>query len=107
MLYFRAHQKTHSVVERGIGQLKRRFHVLHGEIRLTPERACRVITVCAILHNLCKQRHIPQPEGYDDDDDGVENNDDDVDSAAAACGVAVHRQSGLAYRDHFTHTHFW
>ncbi|KAK9976517.1 hypothetical protein ABG768_021722 [Culter alburnus] len=50
--YNRAHKKTRSVVERGIGQMKRRFHVLHGEIRLTPEKASRIITVCAILHNL-------------------------------------------------------
>ena len=49
--------------------MKRRFHVLHGEIRLNPERASTVITVCAILHNLCKRRNIPQPDDDDDDDD--------------------------------------
>ncbi|KAK0149989.1 hypothetical protein N1851_009222 [Merluccius polli] len=42
--------------------MKHRFHVLHGEIRLSPERASTVITVCAILHNLCKRRNIPQPQ---------------------------------------------
>ncbi|KAH3723653.1 hypothetical protein DPMN_049447 [Dreissena polymorpha] len=31
---------TRSKVERGIGQLKRRWGVLHGEIRLKPEKAC-------------------------------------------------------------------
>ncbi|KAK0156392.1 hypothetical protein N1851_000308 [Merluccius polli] len=36
--------------------MKRRFHVLHGEIRLSPERASTVITVCANLHN----RHFVQ-----------------------------------------------
>ncbi|KAK0149475.1 putative nuclease HARBI1 [Merluccius polli] len=46
-----AHKNTRNVVERGIGQMKRRFHVLHGEIRLSPERESTVITVCAILHN--------------------------------------------------------
>ncbi|KAK9975470.1 hypothetical protein ABG768_023509, partial [Culter alburnus] len=51
------HKKTRSVVERGIGQMKHQFHVLHGEIRLTPEKASRIITVCAILHNLCKQQN--------------------------------------------------
>ncbi|KAK0133930.1 hypothetical protein N1851_030516 [Merluccius polli] len=34
-----AHKNTRNLVERGIGQMKRRFHVLHGEIRLSPERA--------------------------------------------------------------------
>ena len=56
--------------------MKRRFHVLHGEIRLTPERASTVITVCAILHNLCKRRDILQP---DDNDDGDDEEDDDHD----------------------------
>ncbi|KAK0154966.1 putative nuclease HARBI1 [Merluccius polli] len=46
-----AHKNTRNVVERGIGQMKRRFHVLHGKIRLSPERASTLITVCAILHN--------------------------------------------------------
>ncbi|KAK0153980.1 hypothetical protein N1851_003934 [Merluccius polli] len=44
------HTKIHEIVERGIGQMQRRFHVLHGEIRLR-EGKYTVITVCAILHN--------------------------------------------------------
>ena len=73
--------------------MKRRFHVLHGEIRLTPERASTVITECAILHNLCKQRNIPQPDD-DDDDDG-----DQQDNAFGRV-----EPSGLAFRDHFENT---
>ena len=49
-------------MERGIGQLKRRFHVLHGEIRLTPAKTCQVIVACAILHNICKRRNIQLPD---------------------------------------------
>uniref|UniRef100_A0AAZ1XA43 Putative nuclease HARBI1 n=1 Tax=Oreochromis aureus TaxID=47969 RepID=A0AAZ1XA43_OREAU len=51
--YNRAHKTTRAVVERGIGQLKRRFHVLHGEVRLRPEKVSKVIIACAILHNIC------------------------------------------------------
>ncbi|KAJ8411826.1 hypothetical protein AAFF_G00154640 [Aldrovandia affinis] len=91
VICIRAHKRTRCVVERGIGQLKRRFHVLHGEIWLTPEKASRVITVCAILHNLCKQHNIPQPEEEDDDEGGV---------------AAPVQQSGVAYRAHYTNTHF-
>jgi len=65
--------------------MKRRFHVLHGEIRLSPDRASTVITVCAPLHNLCKQRNIPQP--------------DDAEFGPV-------EQNGLAFRDHFVNTHF-
>ena len=75
--------------------MKRRFHVLHGEIRLSPERASTVITVCAILHNLCKRRNIPQPDD-DHDDDGDEHDNE----------FGRVEQSGLAFRDHFVNTHF-
>ena len=87
-------------MESGIGQLKRRFHVLQGEIRLTPERASTVITACAILHNLCKRRNIPQPE----DDDDEEDDDDDGDQHDEEFGRV--EPSGLAFRDHFVNTHF-
>ncbi|XP_064598738.1 uncharacterized protein LOC135465429 [Liolophura sinensis] len=53
--------RTRSGVERGIGQLKRRFHVLHGEIRMSPDKACQIILACAVLHNICKLRQIPLP----------------------------------------------
>ncbi|XP_035278886.1 putative nuclease HARBI1 [Anguilla anguilla] len=82
--YNRAHKKTRSVVERGIGQMKCRFHVLHGDMWLTPKKASRITTVCAILHNLCQQCNIPQPEEYEDDDYDVAATDDDEG------GVAVH-----------------
>ncbi|XP_053296371.1 putative nuclease HARBI1 isoform X2 [Pleuronectes platessa] len=100
-----AHKHTRNVVERGIGQMKRRFHVLHGEIRLTPERASTVITVCAILHNLCKRRNIPQP---DDDDDEEDDDPDDDDDGARQHDNEFGRvePSGLAFRDHFVNTHF-
>lgn len=64
------------MVERGIGQLKRRFHVLHGEVRLRPEKVSKVIIACAILHNICKVRQIAEPlEDGDEDEDG--DNDED------------------------------
>lgn len=66
-------------MERGIGQLKRRFHVLHGEVRLRPEKVSKVIIACAILHNICKVRQIAEPledgdehEDEDNDEDGGE-----------------------------------
>ncbi|XP_064605748.1 putative nuclease HARBI1 [Liolophura sinensis] len=29
--------------------LKRRFHVLHGEIRMSPDKACQIILACAVI----------------------------------------------------------
>jgi len=59
-------------VER-IGQLKRPFHVLHGEVRLRPEKVSKVIIACAILHNICKVRQIAEPL-----EDGDEDVDEDI-----------------------------
>ncbi len=104
VLTCRAHKTTWAVVERGIGQLKRRFHVLHGEVRLTPDKVCKVIIACAILHNICKARQIAEPlegdgdENSDDDDDGGEENIHFPQGNLAP--------SGLPYRAHFTNLHF-
>ena len=76
-------------------------HVLHSEIRLTPERASTVITVCAILHNLCKRRNIPQPDDDDDDDDDDEEDDDHDDDGDRDNEFGRVEPSGLAFRDHF------
>lgn len=72
ILHFRAHKTPRCIVERGIGQSKRRFHVLHGEVRLGPTKTCRVICVCAMLHDLCKERNIPFHDEADDDDNNQE-----------------------------------
>jgi hypothetical protein len=94
-----AHKKTRSVVERGIGQLKRRFHVLHGEIRICPYKPCKVIIACCILHNICKARLIPRPHGGGDDAAG---NDD-----GAAGNHQNGQTKGMRYRLLFAETHVW
>ena len=39
-------------MEKTFGRWKRRFHVLHSEIRMTPEKACLITGACAVLHNI-------------------------------------------------------
>ncbi|XP_050707771.1 putative nuclease HARBI1 isoform X3 [Eriocheir sinensis] len=107
--YNRAHKRTRSVVERGIGQLKRRFHVLHSEVRVTPPvKVCKLIHVCGMLHNICKDRNIPIPL------DAAQPNAEEVDLAMAQPeGVQVvpplpagQRNEGRLYRDEFCNLHF-
>nr|XP_034332395.1 putative nuclease HARBI1 [Crassostrea gigas] len=99
--YNRAHKKTRSIVERGIGQLKRRFHVLHGEIRLSPDKTCQAIVACCILHNICKDRQIPCPL---DDGDLDDSQQDDGDGLNVQLGQNVN--DGIRYRQLFAETHF-
>ena len=92
-MYVRAHKHTRNVVERGIGQMKRRFMSSTAKYASPQrERASTVINVCAILHNLCKRRNIPQPD--DDDDDGDQHDNE----------FGRVEPSGLAFRDYFENT---
>ena len=101
--YFRAHKKTRNVVERGIGQLKRRFHVLPGEIRVTPPaKVCQIIEVCAMLHNICKERNIQMPA--EEDINMLE--EDDPQPVTQQPRAAERPREGLQYRDEFVHLHF-
>ena len=76
--------------------MKRRFMSSTAKYA-SPQRgqASTVITVCAILHNLCKRRNIPQPDDDDDDDDDGDQHDNEFGRV---------EPSGLAFRDHFENT---
>ncbi|XP_049430488.1 putative nuclease HARBI1 [Epinephelus fuscoguttatus] len=63
--YNMKHASTRNIVERCIGVLKRRFHCLHGEMRMHPERVCVVIAAAAVLHNICIKKRIPLPRQED------------------------------------------
>ncbi|KAK6319526.1 hypothetical protein J4Q44_G00107370 [Coregonus suidteri] len=106
--YNRALKKTRGVMRRGISQMKRRFPVLQADIKLKPERVSRIIVICAILHNICRDRNIPLPEGEDDDD----GDDSDVKVKDEKMmdeengPVESLPPSDLHYRLHFTDLHF-
>ena len=76
------------------GILKRRFHVLHGEIRLTPTKVCKVIGACAVLHNFA----VDMGESNDFVGDDFESND--------FVENFVGEQSGTLFRDQYIYQHF-
>ena len=43
-------------IEQTFGLLKRRFACLNGRLRVTPAKACHIIVVCAMLHNIGMRR---------------------------------------------------
>ncbi|XP_046542861.1 putative nuclease HARBI1 [Haliotis rubra] len=53
---------TRVTIERTFGRWKRRFHVLHSEVRMTPSRVCRIVVACAVLHNIAISMGEPQDE---------------------------------------------
>jgi hypothetical protein len=58
----RAHRVTRSLIERTFGVLKRRFYVLHGQVRMCPERVCVIVVACCVLHNIAIDYNEPLHE---------------------------------------------
>jgi len=60
--YNDAHAKTRVVIERSFGLLKSRFRCLDksgGTLLYSAEKACQLVTACAVLHNFAISRRIP------------------------------------------------
>ena len=62
--YNYAHKITRVLIEQTFGRWKRRFHCLHGEIRMTPEKVCKIIIACAVLHNMAIIWKLPLLEDH-------------------------------------------
>lgn len=64
--YNMAHAKTRCVIERCFGVWKMRFRCVDtsgGALQFSPERACNIIVATAVLHNICIDNKVPDPEG--------------------------------------------
>ncbi|KAJ1173000.1 hypothetical protein NDU88_004842, partial [Pleurodeles waltl] len=101
--YKAAHRATRNVMERTFGLLKSRFRCLHksgGALQYSPETTCRIVTTCAILHNIATTRGIPveicDSESDEDDDPIPPLQPADRTSAA----------EGMQRRADITHNHF-
>ena len=73
-------KKTRVIIEMTIGILKRRFAVLHGEVRVQPRKAVRLICACVILHNIARARNEPEEllEDEEEEDDDLPGADQDA-----------------------------
>ncbi|XP_062602463.1 putative nuclease HARBI1 [Saccostrea cucullata] len=72
---------------------------------LCPERACKIIMACAVLHNLAKLLNTPiideDRESGDDSDEGSDEDDADNNNNCVPDNL-----DGRAYRNHITVNHF-
>ncbi len=93
--YNRALKVTRSLIERTFGVLKQRFHVLHSENHMSPDRVCTVVVACCILHNIAIDNNEPVP---DFEDDGPWNEDQGDDFVGIETGQVV--------RAHIANTYF-
>lgn len=68
--YDRCHKSTRCIIERCNGLLKMRFRCLlkHRVLHYHPERAARIINACVVLHNICVEHNMPEPDVEVDDE---------------------------------------
>ena len=73
--YNDAHAKTRNTIERTFGVLKSRLRCLDksgGTLLYGTSKVCKIITACAVLHNLCRLNGVPFDDNWlinEDDDD--------------------------------------
>jgi len=82
---------TRCSVERCIGVLKRRWHCLHTELRVSPQRACRIICACVVLHNRAVQLR-----QQDIDEVATDGDDDDINDTDAEVNPVTGGRQGIA-----------
>lgn len=51
-LYQRRHKRGRCIIERCNGLIKERFRCLLRQLYFTPEKACKIICACVVLHNI-------------------------------------------------------
>lgn len=90
-----SHKRTRVLIEQCFGRWKRRFGILHSEIRTSPEKACRIITACAMLHNIAILRKYPEVDA--EGDDIIDDINEDI---------VQNLNNGNAYRDAIANAHF-
>lgn len=77
MRFNEAHASARNVIEKCFGVLKMRFRCLLREhtARYDPEFLCKLVNVCAALHNICIDGEVNfEDNGYCRHDDGEANN---------------------------------
>ena len=97
---------TRTTVERSIGIAKRRWHCLR-RLRVEPTKACRITTVCLMLHNRARFLNLEDPDSDSASDD---SDSDDSDSDDFNGGQQVTERarvaSGKAVRDQLINNYF-
>ncbi|XP_028419108.1 putative nuclease HARBI1 [Dendronephthya gigantea] len=91
----RSLKKTRVLIEQVFGRWKRRFHLLHSEIRMEPEKVCLLIGACAVLQNIAIMFNEPDEE----EDVDLEEPDPEVEPQ-------VGHDTGRQIRAHITNNFF-
>ncbi|XP_069068381.1 putative nuclease HARBI1 [Pleurodeles waltl] len=98
------YKRTRNVAERAFGLLKSRFKCVSltgGSLLHAPPLVCKLILVCAILHNICVHTIIPWDEQVD-----VPSEEDEDNDAEQEDGEQSNSAAGARRRDQIVHNFF-
>jgi len=106
--YNTAHKCTRNTVERAISLWKMRFRRLHkrgGCLQSPPQTCVKIITACAVLHNICINNGISQNESDltqlndgQEDDDGQEGEEHENQAEISTSHACSDRENGRSVR---------
>ena len=106
--YNTAHKCTHNTVERAISLWKMRFRCLHktgGCLQSPPQTCVKILTACAVLHNICINNGISQNESDltqlndgQEDDDGQEGEEHENQVKTSTSHACSDRENGRSVR---------
>ena len=94
--YNQAHIRTRNIIEQSFGLLKARFRCLDisgGHLLYSPPLVCKMILVCAILHNICVRTNVPwdgDQQPLDTMEEEEESDDRDIVNNAAGPHRRIH-----------------
>lgn len=72
-------KSVRSIIERCNGLLKNRFRCLlrHRVLHYEPDTVAKIVVACCVLHNMCINANVPQPDDEENDIDfGIYNMED-------------------------------
>jgi hypothetical protein len=88
-------------IEHARGVLMRRFHVLHGEIRMQPERAVNIVSACTFLHNIAIMRGERESPEHESDNSDIEEDMSESESDTDSDDDGYEGpENGRLYRDY-------
>ena len=89
--------KTRVLIEQVFGRLKRRWGILHQEVRVATSKVPKLVVVCMILHNIAIEMNMPNIYS-------IYSSTDDQD--VEIVGQHDNQHDGLSYRNHVVETYF-
>uniref|UniRef100_A0A915JBC8 DDE Tnp4 domain-containing protein n=1 Tax=Romanomermis culicivorax TaxID=13658 RepID=A0A915JBC8_ROMCU len=93
-----AHRRTRVIIEQTFGRWKRRFHIMHGEVRIKPSKVTKLIIATSILHNLAIDRNQRDfDDVFEDELEGIE---------IADYNDALGPENGKTFRLHIANSYF-